>query len=144
MQSAKTLFAPRFCSKPRRYTFTSTTWPLNGASNLSEKSSALSIFFPLLPAQVPISGKNWKKYPLSRIAPPDAGLAGPPSSPFATLRNLTCKELWVYAGATDQITIKFYASLGFELLGPALAWAPRQTMHDSDLVFETNVLKRSN
>jgi RimJ/RimL family protein N-acetyltransferase len=51
-------------------------------------------------------------------------------------RNLTCKELWVYTGADDEIAIKFYASLGFEILGPAIKWAPGRTMDDSDLVLK--------
>jgi RimJ/RimL family protein N-acetyltransferase len=50
------------------------------------------------------------------------------------VRNLTCKELWVYTGATDNIAIKFYTRLGFELLGPAAEWAPGRTMEDSDIV----------
>jgi hypothetical protein len=49
-------------------------------------------------------------------------------------RNLSCKELWVYTDATDKIAIKFYASLGLELLGPAIEWAPGRTIDDSDLV----------
>jgi RimJ/RimL family protein N-acetyltransferase len=49
-------------------------------------------------------------------------------------RSLPCKELWVYTVATDNIAMKFYTSLGFELLGPAIEWAPGRTMNDSDLV----------
>jgi ribosomal protein S18 acetylase RimI-like enzyme len=35
-------------------------------------------------------------------------------------RQLSCRELWVYtnANATDTVAIKFYVSLGFEILGP--------------------------
>jgi RimJ/RimL family protein N-acetyltransferase len=51
-------------------------------------------------------------------------------------RKLTFKELWVYTGTTDKIAIKFYASLGFELLGPAVEWALGRTMDDSDLVLK--------
>ena len=51
-------------------------------------------------------------------------------------RDLTCKELWVYTGATDKIAVKFYTCLGFELLGPAIEWAPGRTMDDSDLVLK--------
>jgi GNAT superfamily N-acetyltransferase len=50
------------------------------------------------------------------------------------VRNLTCTELWVYTGATDNVAIKFYTSLGFKLLGPAVEWAPGRTMDDSDIV----------
>jgi RimJ/RimL family protein N-acetyltransferase len=50
--------------------------------------------------------------------------------------NLACKELWVYTGAADNIARKFYTSLGFEFLGPAIEWAPGRTMDDSDIVLK--------
>jgi hypothetical protein len=40
-------------------------------------------------------------------------------------RNLTCNELWVYTGDSDNIAMQFYTSPGFELLGPASEWAQR-------------------
>jgi RimJ/RimL family protein N-acetyltransferase len=49
-------------------------------------------------------------------------------------RSLGCKELWVYTDATNNVAMKFYASLGFELLGPATQWAPGRTMDDTDMV----------
>jgi RimJ/RimL family protein N-acetyltransferase len=49
-------------------------------------------------------------------------------------RQLSCKELWVYTDATDKIAIKFYTSLGFEILGPAIESAPGLTMDESDIV----------
>ena len=50
--------------------------------------------------------------------------------------HLTCKELWVYTGATDKIATKFYTGLGFEILGPAIESAPGRTMDDSDIVMK--------
>ncbi|MBI2515992.1 MAG: GNAT family N-acetyltransferase [Opitutae bacterium] len=44
------------------------------------------------------------------------------------------KELWVYTGSVDAHTVKFYESLGFEVLGPAAKYAPSQTLDDSDVV----------
>jgi RimJ/RimL family protein N-acetyltransferase len=52
------------------------------------------------------------------------------------VRSLPCKELWVYTGAADNIAMKFYTSLGFELLGPSIQWARGQTMEDSDIVMK--------
>ena len=49
-------------------------------------------------------------------------------------RRIAVKELWVYTGASDDIAVSFYASLGFELLGTAADWAPGQTMDLSDIV----------
>ena len=50
--------------------------------------------------------------------------------------QLSCKELWVYTDAADTIATKFYTGLGFEILGPAIKWAPGRTMDDSDLVLK--------
>jgi ribosomal protein S18 acetylase RimI-like enzyme len=49
-------------------------------------------------------------------------------------RHLGVEELWVYTGSSDSIAVNFYRSLGFEVLGTAAAWAPGQTMDDSDIV----------
>ena len=51
-------------------------------------------------------------------------------------RHLSCRELWVYTDATDTIAAKFYAGLGFEILGPAVESAPGRTMDDSDIVLK--------
>jgi ribosomal protein S18 acetylase RimI-like enzyme len=49
-------------------------------------------------------------------------------------RSLGCKELWVYTGASDNVAVSFYKSLGFEVLGAAVQWALGQTMDDTDIV----------
>ena len=49
-------------------------------------------------------------------------------------RHIAVKELWVYTGASDNIVVNFYESLGFELLGTAGDWAPGRTMDISDIV----------
>jgi GNAT superfamily N-acetyltransferase len=49
-------------------------------------------------------------------------------------KSIAVKELWVYAGAADDIAVSFYKSLGFEVLGSAGNWAPGRTMDDSDIV----------
>jgi hypothetical protein len=36
----------------------------------------------------------------------------------------------LYTDAADQIGIKFYVGLGFKPLGPAVEWAPGQTVDD--------------
>ena len=51
-------------------------------------------------------------------------------------KGIQVKELWVYTGSADDIAVNFYKSLGFELLGCAAEWAPRQTMDDSDVVLK--------
>ena len=45
-------------------------------------------------------------------------------------RSIACKELWVYTGSLDDIAVRFYKSLGFEVLGTADQWAHGQTMDD--------------
>ncbi len=93
------------------------------------------IFFPPLPAQVAISGKNWKHTLSADPSRRGFGRAAIIAvCDFA--RKLTCKELWVYTSAAEKIAIKFYASLGFELLGRAAEWAPGRTTEDSDLVLK--------
>jgi hypothetical protein len=42
----------------------------------------------------------------------------------------------VYTCAADKVGIKFYTSLGFELLGPVIESAPGRTMDDSDIVLK--------
>ena len=49
-------------------------------------------------------------------------------------RHLGVEELWVYTGSSDNIAVKFYRTLGFEVMGAAADWAPSQTMDNSDLV----------
>jgi RimJ/RimL family protein N-acetyltransferase len=49
-------------------------------------------------------------------------------------RTIACKELWVYTGSSNDVARSFYMSLGFELLGLAIEWAPGQTMENSDIV----------
>jgi RimJ/RimL family protein N-acetyltransferase len=49
-------------------------------------------------------------------------------------RNLDFKELWVYTDAANDVAIKFYTRLNFELLGAARDCAPGKTMADSDIV----------
>jgi hypothetical protein len=53
---------------------------------------------------------------------------------FGFARNLAYRELWVYTDAADDVAIKFYTSLNFELLGAARDCAPGKTMADSDIV----------
>ena len=49
-------------------------------------------------------------------------------------RNIACQELWVYTGSSDDIAVRFYKSLGFDVLGPVAQWARGQTMDDSDII----------
>jgi ribosomal protein S18 acetylase RimI-like enzyme len=49
-------------------------------------------------------------------------------------RSIACRELWVYTGSSDDIAVRFYKSLGFEVLGTAAEWAHGQTMDDSDII----------
>ena len=49
-------------------------------------------------------------------------------------RHIGVEELWVYTGSSDNIALKFYQSLGFEVLGAAADWAPGRTMDNSDIV----------
>ena len=53
---------------------------------------------------------------------------------FNVARSISCKELWVYTGSSDDVAVSFYKSLGFEVLGPAANWAHDRTMEDSDIV----------
>ena len=48
--------------------------------------------------------------------------------------NLAYKELWVYTDAADNVAIKFYTSLNFQLLGAARDCASGKTMADSDII----------
>jgi RimJ/RimL family protein N-acetyltransferase len=49
-------------------------------------------------------------------------------------RNLAYRELWVYTDSADNVAIKFYTGLNFDLLGAARECAPGKTMTDSDIV----------
>jgi ribosomal protein S18 acetylase RimI-like enzyme len=53
---------------------------------------------------------------------------------FATARDTAFHELWVYTGREDEIARSFYVSLGFEVLGPASAYAQGKTTANSDIV----------
>ena len=58
-------------------------------------------------------------------------------------RTMSCKELWVYTGFSDEIAKSFYLSQGFEFLGTAIEWAPGQTMGDSDIVLRRMLIGSS-
>ena len=49
-------------------------------------------------------------------------------------RSIASQELWVYTGSSDDIAVRFYKSLAFEVLGTAAQWTRGQTMEDSDIV----------
>ena|SRR6516162_10091540 len=49
-------------------------------------------------------------------------------------RSVAGQELWVYTGSSDDIAVRFYKSLGFEVLGTAAQSAHGQTMDDSDII----------
>ena len=49
------------------------------------------------------------------------------------------RELWVYTGAADQPAVRFYLSLGFEVLGTATSTAPGQTMAESDIILKRSI-----
>ena len=53
---------------------------------------------------------------------------------YDVARNAGSRELWVYTGSHDEVARIFYASLGFEVLGPASVCTPGKTMNDSDIV----------
>lgn len=57
-------------------------------------------------------------------------------------RNLDFKELWVYTDAANDVAIKFYTRLNFELLGAARDCAPGKTMADSDIVLRQTLSVR--
>jgi RimJ/RimL family protein N-acetyltransferase len=57
-------------------------------------------------------------------------------------RNLAYKELWVYTDAANDVAIKFYTRLNFELLGAARDCAPGKTMADSDIVLRQTLSVR--
>jgi len=49
-------------------------------------------------------------------------------------RSVAGQALWVYTGSSDDIAVRFYKSLGFEVLGTAAQSAHGQTMDDSDII----------
>jgi len=49
-------------------------------------------------------------------------------------RSVAGQGLWVYTDSSDDIALRFYKGLGFEVLGTAAQWAHGQTMDDSDIV----------
>jgi GNAT superfamily N-acetyltransferase len=53
---------------------------------------------------------------------------------FELARNISCQQLWVYTGSSDDGAVCFYKSLGFDVLGTAAEWVPGRTMEDSDIV----------
>ena len=53
---------------------------------------------------------------------------------FDVARSIDAQELWVYTGSSDDIAVRFYKSLGFEVLGSAAEWATGRTMDDLDIV----------
>jgi len=57
-------------------------------------------------------------------------------------RNLGFKELWVYTDGANDVAIKFYTRLNFELLGAARDCAPGKTMADSDIVLRQTLSVR--
>jgi GNAT superfamily N-acetyltransferase len=55
---------------------------------------------------------------------------------FDVARSIGFEELLVYTGSLDDIAVRFYKSLGFQVLGSAAEWATGRTMDDSDIVLK--------